>query len=116
MSDTTEGVVKNLEDMLTWFEANNVTLAPKKFHYGQEVNFVGMSITKDGCAADPDCVEAVEQFPRPETRSQVRQLLGLCQQFSQWVPDKAPKTVNMRSLLRRREGGDLSQKEEVHGH
>ena len=46
-------------------------------------------------------MEAVEQFPRPETKSQVRQLLGLCQQFSQWVPDMAPATVNMRSLLRK---------------
>ena len=27
--------------------------------------------------------------------------MGLCQQFSQWVPDMAPATVNMRSLLRK---------------
>ena len=77
-SDTIEGVAGNLEDMLTRFEANNVTLAPKFFQFGQEVKFAGMRITKDGCAADPDRMHAVEQFPRPETRSQVRQLLGLC--------------------------------------
>ena len=29
-SDTIEGVAGNLEDMHTWFEANNATLAPKK--------------------------------------------------------------------------------------
>ena len=91
--------------MLTRFKANNVTLAPKKFQFGQEVRFAGMRITKDGCAADLDRIEAVEQFPRPETRSQVRQLLprvlGLCQQFSLWVPDMAPATVSMRALLRK---------------
>ena len=27
--------------------------------------------------------------------------MGLCQQFSIWVPDMAPATVNMRSLLRK---------------
>ena len=93
-SDTIEGVAENLEDMLTPFEADNVTLDPKKFQYGQEVKFVGMFI-KDGCAADPNRMEAVEQFPQPETRSQVQKLLGLCQQFSLWVPDMAPVTVNM---------------------
>ena len=29
-SDTIEGVAENLEEMLTRFETNNVTLAPKK--------------------------------------------------------------------------------------
>ena len=65
------------------------------------MKFAGMRITKDGCTPDPERMEAVEQFRRPETKSQVRQLLGLCQQFSQWVPDMAPATVNMRSLLRK---------------
>ena len=27
--------------------------------------------------------------------------MGLCQQFSQWVPDMAPAKVVMRSLLRK---------------
>ena len=54
-SDTIEGVADNLEEMLTRF--------------GEEVRFAGMRITKDGCAADPDRIEAVG--PRPETRSQV---------------------------------------------
>ena len=81
-SDTIEGIAKNLEEMLTRFEANNVILAPKKFQYKKEVKLAGMRITKDGCAADPDRMEIVEQFPRPETRSQVRQLLGLFQQFN----------------------------------
>ena len=31
-------------------------------------------------------VEAIEQYPRPETKSQVRQLLGLVQQFCLWCP------------------------------
>ena len=39
-SDTIEGVAENLENMLTPFEADNVTLDPKKFQYGQEVKFV----------------------------------------------------------------------------
>ena len=100
-SDTLKAVAENLEEMLTWFKANNVTLEPKKFQFGQEVKFAGMRIAKDGCAADPDRMEAVEQFPRPESRSQVRQLLVLCQQFSRWVPEMAPATVSMRAPLRR---------------
>ena len=68
-SDTLVGVAKNLEEMLTWFDANNVTLVPKKFQFGPEVIFARMHITKDGCAADPARMEAIKQFPRPELRS-----------------------------------------------
>ena len=46
--------------MLTQFEASNVTLVPKKFQFGEEVMFAGMRITKDGCAAYPDRMKAVE--------------------------------------------------------
>ena len=70
-SDTLEGVAENLEELLTRFEANNVMLAPKKFQFGPEVIFAGMRITKEGCAADPARMKAVEQYPRPESRSQV---------------------------------------------
>ena len=60
-----------------------------------------MRITKEGCATDPDRMDAVANFPRPESRSQARQLLGLCQQFDVWVPDMAKAAVSMRSLLRK---------------
>ena len=49
--------------------------------------------------ADPARMEAVEQFPRPESRSHVWQLLGLVEQFSRWVPDMVPATVSIRALL-----------------
>ena len=100
-SDTLEGIAQNLEELLTRFEANNVTLAPKKFQFGDQVLFAGMHITKDGCAPDPARMEAIEQYPQPKTRSQERQLLGLVQQFSRWVPDMAPAIVNLRALLRK---------------
>ena len=100
-SDTLEGVAQNLEELLTRFKANNVTLAPKKFQFGGQVLFAGMRKTKDGCAPDPARMEAIEQYLQPESRSQVRQLLGLVQQFSRWVPDMAPATVSMRALLRK---------------
>ena len=100
-SDTIKGVAENLEERLTRFKANNDTLASKKFQFVKEVKFLWMHITKDGCAPDPNLMEAIEQFPRPETKSKVRQLLGLCQQFSQWMLDMASATVNMRLLLRK---------------
>ena len=100
-SDTLEGVAQTLEELLTRFEANNITLAPKKFQFGDSVLFAGMRVTKDGCAPDPARMEAIEHYPQPKNRSQVRQLLGLVQQFARWVPNMAPATVNIRALLRK---------------
>ena len=78
-SDTIKGIAKNIDDMLTRFEKNNVTLAPKKLQFGTNVLFAGLPITQDGCFADPDKMDAISNFPWPESKAQVRQLLGLCQ-------------------------------------
>ena len=72
-SDTIEGIAGNLDDMLTRFENNNVNLAPKKLQFGTEVLFAGLRITQDGCSADPEKMDAVSNFPRPESKPQVRQ-------------------------------------------
>ena len=55
--------------------------------------FARMRITKGGCSADPDRMKVVEVFPQPETKSQVQPLLGLCQQFSLWVPRHGPRNI-----------------------
>ena len=78
-----------------------MTLAPKKLQFGNEVLFAGLRITQDGCSADPEKMDAVSNFPRPESKPQVKQLLGLCQQFAVWVPDMAPATVSLRLLLKK---------------
>ena len=100
-SDSIEGIAANLEDMLQRCEDNNVTLAPKKLQFGTDILFAGLRITEDGCTADPEKMEAVSQFPRPASKRQVRQLLGLCQQFALWVPDMAPATINLRAILKK---------------
>ena len=46
-------------------------------------------------------MDALSNFPRPESKPQVRQLLGMCQQFAIWVPDMAPATFSLRYLLRK---------------
>ena len=90
-SDSIEGIAENLEDMMQRFETNNVTLAPKKLQFGSEVMFAGLRITEDGCTTDPERMDAVRHFPRPETRTQVMQLLGLCQQFAVCDCDSQPQ-------------------------
>ena len=47
-SDTLEGVAQNLEELLTRFKANNLTLAAKKFQFGGQVLFAGMRINNAG--------------------------------------------------------------------
>ena len=100
-SDTIEGIADSLEDMLQRFKDNNVTLAHKKLQFGTKVLFAGLRVTEDGYAADPEKMNAVAQFTRPESKQQVRKLLGLCQQFAVWVPDMAPATVSLRLLLKK---------------
>jgi hypothetical protein len=100
---TLEQLAANLEVLLSKCEEHNLTLAPKKFQLalpGEQLIFAGLSIGDKGCGPDPDRMKALAEYPRPGCKKQIRELLGLCQQFSVWAPDLSPATVNMRNMLK----------------
>ena len=66
---------------------HNITLSKEKFQIGPSVKFAGHIVSADGIKPDPEKVEALKLFPRPQTVTDVRSFLGLANQLGSFVPD-----------------------------
>ena len=64
-----------------------------------EIKFLGHIIGKDGRKVDPNKVEKVKNYPRPENISQLRGFLGLASYYRKFVKDFSKKVKPMTKLL-----------------
>ena len=64
-----------------------------------EIKFLGHIIGKDGKKVDPDKVEKVRNYPRPENISQLRGFLGLASYYRKFIKDFSKKVKPMTKLL-----------------
>ena len=75
-----------------------LTLSPKKFQMGTELEFAGCVIGRGGVRPDPDRLRAISQFPEPHDQTSLRSFLGLANQLAFFVPDFAHLTASLRQL------------------
>ena len=65
-----------------------------------EIKFLGHIIGKDGKKVDPNKVEKVRNYPRPENISQLRGFLGLASYYRKFIKDFSKKVKPMTKLLK----------------
>jgi hypothetical protein len=78
-----------------------VTISKKKLEAGQEIEFAGHIISKEGIRADDKKYAAIKDFPRPKNVKDLRGFMGLAQQLAPFNPDLAHMTATMRPLLKK---------------
>jgi len=73
-----EEAIENLEEVLKTAKENNVTFSFSKSDFGvTEIRYLGEIINREGRRPNPDRVKALQEFPLPRTRKQLRGFLGL---------------------------------------
>ncbi len=78
-----------------------ITLNPQKFVFAEEeVSFVGYKISRDGIAADPEKIEAIQKFPEPTNRSELRSFMGVVNQLGQFSDKISGAAGPLRELLK----------------
>jgi hypothetical protein len=75
---------------------NNI--AKRKFC--REVKFLGHCIGRTGVCADPERVEAVQNYPVPRSAEQLRQFLEICNFHSRFIVVYPNCTGSLISLLK----------------
>ncbi|CAM9441752.1 unnamed protein product, partial [Heterosigma akashiwo] len=60
---------------------------PKCIFGAAQIPFLGHLASREGLKPDPKKIEAVRKLRRPESKKQVRQLLGLASYYRQFVPN-----------------------------
>ena len=101
-SRSLEEHLQHLRRVLERLRSANLKLKPSKCHFiRQEVEYLGHIITPDGLKPNPGRVEAVQQFPVPESVTQVRQFLGLTSYYRRFIDGFAKIASPLHSLTKK---------------
>ena len=102
-SDEWKQHLQHLEKFLETIEASGLTLNQAKCHFAQaEVKFCGHIIGSGKRKADPDKISAVQNMKTPETKTQVRQILGFFLWFREYIQDFAFHAKPLTDLMAKR--------------
>ena len=83
-----------------------------KFHLS-EVSFMGHVISEEGLKPDPAKIQGVQEMPTPESKQDVKRLLGMVNYLQKFAPNLSEATAPMRELLK--EENQFLWDEEVQG-
>merc|ERR1711893_448528 len=85
-SKTIDEHLKHLAEVLERFKKSGLKLKPKKCELCRDkVDYLGHTVTPEGVATKADLIEKVQNWDPPRTVKQVRQFLGLCNYYHQYV-------------------------------
>lgn len=83
-----EDHLANLEIVFQKLQEANLRLGPSKCHlFRRSVKYLGHVVSKEGLSADSDKCRAIETWPVPTTKTQLRSFLGLCSYYRRFVRD-----------------------------
>ena len=75
---------------------------PEKCKFKQDsISFYGVTFSKDGVKPDPRKVQAIKNLPEPKSEALLQSFLGIVNYLSQFSPNIAKMTLNLRSLLKK---------------
>ena len=80
----------------------NLKVKTKKCRIGfQETKFLGFVISKDGLKADPDKVQSVKEYPRPQRPKDIKKFLGLASYYRKFIKNFADIAELLNNLTRK---------------
>lgn len=95
--------LKHLDRTLRCISDCGLTLTLAKSDFAQpEVKFCGQIVGSGHRRVDPDKLSAIMQLKRPETKTQVRQVLGLFGWFREFIPNYAQVAYPLTELTSKR--------------
>ena len=99
-ANTWEQFLERLRTVFLRFRDSGVTLNPSKCILGlSQVEYVGHTISKDGLHFTRDKLDSVLNFPRPQTKRQVKSFLGLANYFRDHIKNHSNRVQALQSLV-----------------
>ena len=86
-SDEWQQHLSHVDQFLSVIKQSGLTLNLKKSEFVKpEVKFGGSILGSGGKRVDPDKLAAIKLLKRPETKTELRQVLGLFGWFREYIP------------------------------
>ena len=77
----------------------SINLAKSKFCV-DEVPYLGYLLSKNGLRPNPERVEAIVNYERPQSLRALRRFLGMCNYYRRFIPQFSEITVPLTNLLK----------------
>ena len=92
--------VHHVRQALRCCQEKNISLNREKFQFcQQQARFAGFTLTPLGYSVSSDITDAIAQFPKPSSRTDLRSFFGLVNQLSSSTKDIADTLAPLRPLL-----------------
>src|SRR3989442_2745021 len=98
-SGTIEEHLLRLKLLLNRLRSRNLKLKPSKwFLLQRKVNFLGHVISEGSIATDPEKIEQVRSWPRPQNTTETRSFIGLARYYRRFVNQFARVAAPLHAL------------------
>jgi RNase H-like domain found in reverse transcriptase len=98
-----EDHLRHVESTLQKVNDSGLKLAIRKSEFAKpEVTFCGSIVGSGKRNIDPSKIQDIENLRRPETKAQVRQILGLLDWFRDYIPYYAEHAIPLSNLTSQR--------------
>ena len=99
---TFDTTLSNLRAVFSRLKAANLKLKPSKCKFFQRsVAFLGHIATEYGTRCDPAKTEAIQDWPRPQNRTEMKSFLGLVNFYRSYIPNCAEIAHPLNNLTRK---------------
>ena len=100
--ETFDKTLENLKLVLNRFREANLTVKPKKCHLFQKsIEYLGHNISEEGISCSKNKVDAVLNWPVPNSKTELRSFLGLINYYRKYIKDLATITYPLTRLTQK---------------
>ena len=103
-SNTWQEHIRHLDTVFSILKSAKLTVQPRKCLFARaNVKYLGYVVGNGKLRPAEAKIQAIQNFPRPESKKQVRSLLGLVGYYRRLIPGFAEKAAALTDALRGRE-------------